>query len=74
MATIELSAESKKTAIIEIKQFFEQERDETLGDLASEIVLDFILEKIGPYIYNQAIADVQSYMSEKVEDLYMLMR
>ncbi len=73
MTNIELSAENKKTAIDEIKQFFEQERDETLGDLASGIILDFILEKIGPHIYNQAIADTQTYMSEKVEDLYALM-
>lgn len=74
MGKIELSAENKRTALIEIRQFFEQERDETLGDLASGIVLDFILEKIGPNIYNQAIIDTQKYMSEKVEDLYMLMR
>lgn len=73
MTKIELSAENKKTALIEIKQFFEQERDEILGDLASGLILDFILEKIGPRIYNQAIADTQKYMSEKVEDLYTLM-
>lgn len=73
MGKIELSAENKKTALIEIKQFFEQERDETLGDLASGIILDFILEKIGPSIYNQAISDTQRYMNEKVEDLFMLM-
>lgn len=74
MSNIELSAENKKTAIMEIKQFFEQERDEVLGDLASDIILDFVLEKIGPHIYNQAVADTQMYMSEKVEDLYALMK
>jgi uncharacterized protein (DUF2164 family) len=74
MSYVELSAENKKTALAEIKQFFEQERDEILGDLASGIILDFILEKIGPVIYNQAVADVQKYMSEKVEDLYALMK
>ena len=73
MNKIEFSKENKKTAVHEIKKYFAQEREEEIGDLGSELVLDFIIDKIGPYIYNQAILDSQKYMSEKVEDLYALM-
>ncbi|MCX7709909.1 MAG: DUF2164 domain-containing protein [Clostridia bacterium] len=73
MEKIELSKEQKKKAIQDIQEYFARERDEDLGDLAAEIILDFITEKIGSYYYNQAIADVQKYMNEKVEDLYSLM-
>lgn len=73
MNKIELSKENKKMAIQDIKQYFAQEREEEIGDLGSELVLDFIIDKIGHYIYNQAISDSQKYLSEKVEDLYALM-
>ena len=32
-------------------------------------MLDYILEDIGPSIYNQAILDGQAFMNEKVNDL-----
>lgn len=66
---IELSKEQKQQAIQNIKEYFENERDESIGDLAAELVLDFITEKIGPHIYNQAILDMQKYMSEQFDDM-----
>jgi len=32
-------------------------------------VLEFCVEEIGPSIYNQAIADAQVFLREKVSDL-----
>jgi len=74
MTNIELSKEQKRQAIQDIKEFFACERDEEIGDLAGELILDFIADKIGPYFYNQAILDVQQYMNDKIEDLYGLMK
>lgn len=74
MAKIELTKEEKKKAIQFIKEYFMSERNEDIGDLAAELVLDFISDKIGPYFYNQALSDVQKYMSEKVDDLFSLMK
>lgn len=73
MQKIELSKEQKKQAVQDIKEYFARERGEEIGDLAGGIILDFIIEKIGPYIYNQAIADIQKFMSEKIEDMDGLM-
>jgi uncharacterized protein (DUF2164 family) len=33
------------------------------------LVLEYILKECGPAIYNQAIADAQAYLHEKVTDL-----
>ena len=66
---IKISKEQRKEAVGEIIAYFLQERDEQIGDLAAGFMLDFILEKIGPYVYNQAVADIQKYCSEKVEDM-----
>jgi len=74
MVKIEISREEKKKAIQDIKEYFLKERNEEVGDLAGEIIFDFISEKMGPYFYNKAIIDVQKYMNEKVDDLFSLMR
>lgn len=69
---IEITKEAKKQMIEEIKAFFLNERDEEIGDLACELILDFITDKLGPYFYNQALNDAHYFLSEKLEDLYGL--
>jgi len=70
MARITLSKEQNKNAVEEIRSYFENERDESIGDLQGQLILDFIVDKIGPIIYNQGIDDMRKYMNEKVEDMY----
>ena len=70
MARITLTKEQNKNAVEEIRSYFENERDESIGDLQGQLVLDFVIDKIGPIIYNQGIEDMQRYMNEKVEDMY----
>lgn len=72
MAVINLSQELKKQAIEDIKRYFVENREEDIGQLAAELLLDFMFEKVGVVIYNQAIRDAHTFMSEKVEDLYAL--
>ena len=45
------------------------ELDDDTGDLEAARVLDFCIREIGPSVYNQAIADAQAYIQEKVSDL-----
>ena len=72
MKPIELDEERKQDAIRNLKEFFQRDRDETLSDFQATIILDFILAGIGPYIYNQALADAHALMSDRIEDLYGL--
>lgn len=72
MAGLNLSKELKKQAVDDIKKYFLENRDEELGQLAAELLLDFMIEKVGKVIYNQGIKDAHTFMSEKVEDLYAL--
>lgn len=72
MAVINLSQELKKQAIDDIKRYFLENREEDIGQLAAELLLDFMFEKVGAVIYNQAIRDAHTFISEKVEDLYAL--
>ncbi len=74
MSKIELDKERYDAATQELKNYFECERDESIGELQSKLILDFILEKIGPGIYNQAVIDMQKFVSEKADDMYEFMR
>ncbi len=65
-----LSKEKKEMMISAIKEFFFNERGEDIGDLASMMILDFIIEKLAPEFYNQGVFDSYTFMSEKIEDLF----
>ena len=69
-SNIKFTKEQYNYGVEEIRKYFQAERDESIGVLQGELFMDFIIEKIGPFIYNQAIDDMHRYMSEKVEDMY----
>lgn len=68
----DLDKEKKKQCIENIKDYFANERDEVIGDMAAELFLSFILEKIAPIIYNQAIGDVYKFLDDRLDEIYTL--
>jgi uncharacterized protein (DUF2164 family) len=66
--TIEISKQTRAEAIASIRRYFEQNLSEPIGDLPA-LLLNYFLEEIGPVIYNQAIADTQARMQQRVGDL-----
>ncbi len=66
---IKLSKEKKEEMISLIKNHFLKERDEKLGDLATMMILDFVIEKLAPEFYNQGVFDAHLYMMERCEEL-----
>ncbi len=73
-----LTREEKTILIENVQSYFIDERDEEIGNLAAEQLVDFMMEKIYPFIYNQAISDARALINEKfaqIEDeLYTLER
>ncbi|MEL6910462.1 MAG: DUF2164 domain-containing protein [Cyanobacteria bacterium J06643_13] len=67
--TIKLKKQIRQKSIESIKRYFEEELGEEIGDLKASRLLNFCLQEICPSVYNQAIADARSYISERVEDL-----
>ena len=66
---IKLHKETEEQLLGSIKRFFLEELEDDIGDLKAMRVLEFCVEEIGPSIYNQAIADAQVFLQEKVSDL-----
>lgn len=66
---ITLSDTRKKELIQEVQAYFRQEQDESIGDLKAEMLVEFFIARLGPKIYNQAIADANTFIQEKLIDL-----
>ncbi|HJW43352.1 MAG TPA: DUF2164 domain-containing protein [Geothrix sp.] len=66
---IKLSPETEKRLLGPIQRFVSEEYGESLGELGAGTFLAFCLKEIGPAIYNQAIADAQACLQERVTDL-----
>lgn len=66
---IKLQKESEQRLIDSIRKFFAENMDAEIGDLKARLVLEFCVREVCPSIYNQAIADAQEYMNERVADL-----
>ena len=71
---IKLTNEKKEKMINDIKNYFLEERDEKLGDLAAMMILDFIIDQIAPEFYNQGVFDSHLYMLERSEDLLSIQK
>jgi uncharacterized protein (DUF2164 family) len=68
MPDIELPAQTRADAIASLQRYFE-ENFEPIGDMPAGLLLNYILEEIGPVIYNRAIADAQTRMQLRLADL-----
>lgn len=72
--TIKLSKEQKSTAVSKVKAYIEENFETEVGNLQTEIFIDFISKTLGPYYYNQGVGDSLTFMTERVEDLFLLMK
>jgi uncharacterized protein (DUF2164 family) len=66
---IKLSPTTLKQLTGPIQKFVSEEYGQSIGDLGAALFVDFCLKEIGPAIYNQAVADAQACMQERVTDL-----
>ena len=66
---ITLPDAGRKQAIAALKQYFQDNMEEPVGDLKAGLLLDFILSELGPSVYNQAIADARAFFEERTSDL-----
>jgi uncharacterized protein (DUF2164 family) len=66
---IELPREARQQAIASIERYAAAEWDQRLGNVAAGALLGFFLEEIAPLVYNQAVADVQERLQQRIAEL-----
>ncbi|MGP4062715.1 DUF2164 domain-containing protein [Halobacillus sp. H74] len=73
-----LKKEEREYVKERIKEHFELDRGEEIGDLAAEQMVQVIAEEMGPFFYNKGIEDARQMVEQKVinidEDLRSLER
>jgi uncharacterized protein (DUF2164 family) len=67
--TIELTKEDRSQAIASIERYFRENMEEKIGNVTAGALLGFMLEEIGPSIYNKAVADAQERLQARVAEL-----
>lgn len=67
--SIQLKTDIRKQAVESLQRYFDRNMEEGLGNLPANALLDFILEEIGPSIYNQAVRDAQDHLLTRVQEL-----
>jgi len=67
--SIELHNETRQTLIASIQRYFKENMDEPIGNMAAGSLLNFVLEEIGPTIYNKAVTDAQARIQSRVMEL-----
>jgi len=67
--SIELSKAERQQAIASIERWFREHMDEKIGNVAAGGLLGFILEEIGPTLYNRGVADAQERLHARVAEL-----
>lgn len=68
---IELERQQREQAIQSLTRYVEQELEQRLGNVAAGALLGFFLEEIAPLVYNQAVADVQERLAQRVAEVDM---
>lgn len=72
--TITITDATRKHFLKMIQYHFETTHDQQIGELAASFMLDFILDEMGPIIYNQAIEDAHAHLTEKLDDLFEIQK
>jgi uncharacterized protein (DUF2164 family) len=71
-----LPFDQKKALMEKIQYYFEYELGETLGDLATENMIEFMPLTLGPLVYNEALKDARAAVNERIlsleDELYTL--
>ena len=66
---ISLSDERRRDLVEALVDFCAESFGEELSSYRAERILEFLLSRLGPAVYNQAIQDARGFIQEKLEDL-----
>lgn len=66
---IQIPKEARAQLIASIERYFQEHRDERIGNVAAGALLGFFLEELGPLVYNRAVADVQERLQARVAEV-----
>jgi len=64
-----LTKEQRDKCLAEIIEFFKEKREEQIGLIAAEEILDFLILIAGEHIYNKGLSDARKTIKKNQETL-----
>jgi uncharacterized protein (DUF2164 family) len=64
-----LSDEEKNLAKEGLILFFENKRNEKIGIIAAEEIINFFLQSVGDKLYNKGVTDAKKAIENRIEEL-----
>lgn len=69
MKNIEFDNQEKEILVTKIKNYFESELNQDIGQFDAEFLIDFFSANIGAYYYNRGLSDARVAIQVKLDDL-----
>ena len=69
MSAIEFSKEEKQQLLDKLRDYFETELNQELGQFDAEFLLDFLGRELGPFFYNRGLYDAQAAMQSRIDTI-----
>lgn len=69
MKPIRFEKEERSAIVARIQRYFVDELDSEIGGIPAELLLNFFSEEIGPFYYNQGLADAQAVMARMIDTI-----
>ena len=69
MKPIKFEKEERSAIVARIQRYFVDELDSEIGGIPAELLLNFFSEEIGPFYYNQGLADAQAVMARMIDTI-----
>ena len=69
MKPIKFSREETKAIVDEIRDYFRNELDQDIGSIPAEMLMMFVVDKMGAYFYNRGLYDAQGLIRERLDSL-----
>ena len=69
MKKVTFSKETRAELVARIQRHFADELEQEIGAIPAEMLFGFFTETVGPYYYNQGLADAQAVFAKSLDDV-----
>ncbi len=66
---ITFNKQEKELLVQKLKQYFDNELDQEIGQFDAEFLLDFFGKELGMYYYNRGLGDAQDIFKNRVDSI-----
>lgn len=66
---IELTPQEAAEVTHSLKKYFAEEFEQPLSELKAKLLLNYLLQEIAPFGYNQGVRDAEKFLRARIEDL-----